>query len=418
MMTYILLRNNKENGPLSLDQIRSMGLRANDLVWVEGQSVCWLNPGEIKELKEHVGIEAASPVAKEPVKKPQEAVYQQPILQEEPIKEKIVETVITEKKEPVISNDLDRYMPRKEAVNEQEEEFPTYKVDENTEIVFPNKQGVYKVKEKEVVPETKYAKPLEEIKEMYVKSLEQRMKKKSFQFYIPPQVKKIAVYAGILIAGLIVGLLISNKGDSKDTLSQEARLAPNRENTGPVTDVAQNPSAQDSFVINDPLPYQPQVEDRMLAQNETREIQDKETETRNDPPASESVKTVSASEPVVDKQSKTEDEPKTKELSLKEMRAFVSVSSNDYVVGSFGGIKNLELTVTNTSKFILDHVVVELKYLKPRDELLRSEHISFYSIGANDSKTIAIPKSTRGVKVSYKVIRVESKDISSNTAGL
>jgi hypothetical protein len=419
MMTYILLRNNKENGPLSLDQIRNMGLRANDLVWVEGQSVCWLNPGEIKELKEHVGREAATPVAKEPLKKPQEAVYQQPILQDEPIKEKIVEPVIIEKKEPVVSNDLDRYMPRKETVKvQEEEEFPTYKVDEQTEIVFPNKQGVYKVKEKEVVPETKYAKPLEEIKEMYVKSLEQRMKKKTFQFYIPPQVKKIAIYAGILIAGLIVGLLISNKGDSKDTLAHEKSVPANAETTVPVTDVAQNPSVQDSFVVNDPLPYQPEAEDRMVAQNETRGIKDREMETRNDPPATEPVKTISASEPVVEKQSKMEDEPKTKELTLKEMRAFVSVSSNDYVVGSFGGIKNLELTVTNTSKFILDHVVVELKYLKPRDELLKSEHISFYSIGANDSKTIAIPKSTRGVKVSYKIIRVESKDISSNTAGL
>jgi hypothetical protein len=419
MMTYILLRNNKETGPLTLDQVRSMGLRSNDLVWVEGQSVCWLNPGEIKELKDHVVVGTATPVAKETVVNHPEIIQQQPTAEKEPVKETIVEPVVAEKKDPVVSDHHERYMPRKAATLVQDdEELPTYKVDKDTEIVFPNKQGVYKVKEKEVIPETKYTKPLEEIKEMYVKSLEERMKKKTFQLNIPPQVKKFASYAAILVAGLVVGLLISNRGKSRDTVSRETGLNNGRENSAPVTDLTQDPSTQDSFIINDPLPYQPAVEDREVAQQETRDLPEKETVTRNDPAPNESLKTVSAPEPVVEKQVKTEDEPKTKELSLKEMRSFVTVSSNDYVVGSFGGIKNLELTVTNTSKFILDHVVVELRYLKPRDELLRSEHISFYSIGANDSKTIAIPKSTRGVKVSYKVIRVESKDISSNTAGL
>lgn len=54
-MTYILLRNNKESTPLSLGELTRMGLKPEDLVWVEGQSVCWLGPGEIQELRSLVG---------------------------------------------------------------------------------------------------------------------------------------------------------------------------------------------------------------------------------------------------------------------------------------------------------------------------------------------------------------------------
>jgi serine/threonine-protein kinase len=117
---------------------------------------------------------------------------------------------------------------------------------------------------------------------------------------------------------------------------------------------------------------------------------------------------------------KTESRPKetTDRSLLKEIRSQVSVKSNNYDVGSFGGIRNLQLTVNNDSKYTLDQVVVELQYLKPRDEFLKSEHISFHDIGPKDSKTVAIPKSTRGVKVSFKILRIESKEVNNATAGL
>ena len=108
----------------------------------------------------------------------------------------------------------------------------------------------------------------------------------------------------------------------------------------------------------------------------------------------------------------------TKIIAVDEMSSLVSVKSNDYSVGSFGGIRNLELTVTNTSKYSLDHVTVELRYLKPRDEFLKTENITFRSIPPNGSQTMAINKSNRGVKVVFKIIRIESKAISGNTAGL
>ena len=51
MSTYLLLRNNKETGPFTIDELKKMSLKAYDLVWVEGKSAAWRYPGEIPEFK-------------------------------------------------------------------------------------------------------------------------------------------------------------------------------------------------------------------------------------------------------------------------------------------------------------------------------------------------------------------------------
>ncbi|HRP56583.1 hypothetical protein [Agriterribacter sp.] len=50
MKEYLLLRNNTELGHYSLEELRAMGLKAYDLVWVENKSCSWKYPSEISEL--------------------------------------------------------------------------------------------------------------------------------------------------------------------------------------------------------------------------------------------------------------------------------------------------------------------------------------------------------------------------------
>ena len=51
MSSYLLLRNNRESGPFTIDEIREMPLKAYDLLWVVGKSAAWRYPGEIPEIK-------------------------------------------------------------------------------------------------------------------------------------------------------------------------------------------------------------------------------------------------------------------------------------------------------------------------------------------------------------------------------
>ena len=50
MKEYLLLRNNNESGPYSLDELKVMGLKAYDLIWIENRSFSWKYPSEINEL--------------------------------------------------------------------------------------------------------------------------------------------------------------------------------------------------------------------------------------------------------------------------------------------------------------------------------------------------------------------------------
>lgn len=51
MKQYLLLRNNRETGPHSLEQLGSIGLFSLDLIWIENESTSWSYPEEIEELK-------------------------------------------------------------------------------------------------------------------------------------------------------------------------------------------------------------------------------------------------------------------------------------------------------------------------------------------------------------------------------
>src|SRR5215471_885459 len=50
-MKYLLLRDNKQTGPYSLEELIAKGLKPYDLVWLEGKSAAWRYPSEMPELK-------------------------------------------------------------------------------------------------------------------------------------------------------------------------------------------------------------------------------------------------------------------------------------------------------------------------------------------------------------------------------
>jgi hypothetical protein len=77
MKEYRLLRNNKESGPYSTGELIQMGLKAYDLVWIEGKSASWRYPSEIAELKPFAPVIEEQPFDrfyKKPVSTPVKAV--------------------------------------------------------------------------------------------------------------------------------------------------------------------------------------------------------------------------------------------------------------------------------------------------------------------------------------------------------
>ena len=96
----------------------------------------------------------------------------------------------------------------------------------------------------------------------------------------------------------------------------------------------------------------------------------------------------------------------------------VSVGANGYSVGTFGGITDLQLTVTNRSVYPLDMVIVEVRYIQANKKVFKTENLYFRGIGAGAALMQQAPKSSRGVRVQYKIMTITSKELGLSYSGI
>ena len=54
MLAFLLLRNNIESGPYSLEELKLAGIWSTDLLWIEGRSNEWQSPDKIEEIRPFV----------------------------------------------------------------------------------------------------------------------------------------------------------------------------------------------------------------------------------------------------------------------------------------------------------------------------------------------------------------------------
>lgn len=392
MTTYILLRKNKESAPLTIEDLKTLDLVPDDRIWVEGQSVYWLSPGEITELKPLLNGKFREVLPHDPEKIPAETK--------------------TETVNKVVQKSEDSYVP------EVEKPIIQHEVIKKAEPVPEKSNGSASVNEywKNYLPkESKTEKPVveevvvrEQTNENYFNPAPHRnypIKRKSG----PPDITRIAVYTGILILGVVAGLLIKNSGGKKNKLTSQTIPSSTASETKKVDSTLLNVTPVDSTVdpviTTDPgttntglKNEEPATEKNLPATSPAKEKNNAGTDSLAAAPVTES------------KNDRKETVENEKKGPSEDISSQVSVKTNDYIVGSFGGIRNLELTVTNNSKYTLDKVTVDLQYLKPRDEFIRSEHIIFSSIPPGGSQKIPVKKSTRGVKVETKILRIDTKE--------
>ncbi|HLZ86295.1 MAG TPA: hypothetical protein VKQ52_03595, partial [Puia sp.] len=107
-----------------------------------------------------------------------------------------------------------------------------------------------------------------------------------------------------------------------------------------------------------------------------------------------------------------------KETAKTSIASQVSVGANGYTVGTFGGINDLQLTVTNHSAYPLDLVVVEIQYIQANKKVYKTENLYFRNIGAGSALMQEAPRTSRGIKVRYKITTINSKDLGLSYSGI
>ena len=88
----------------------------------------------------------------------------------------------------------------------------------------------------------------------------------------------------------------------------------------------------------------------------------------------------------------------------------LSLTLNDFKTGAFGGISGLKCTLFNGSKYPLESVEAEVDYVQANNKVYKTEKILFRDIAAGAQATADAPASSRGVKITTRIIKVNPKE--------
>jgi hypothetical protein len=470
MKMYLLLRNNKQSGPHSLDDLKSMGLKAYDLVWLEGKSAAWRYPSEIDELSSFApAVEeqpfdrffkrpsaAAStaaannnnnndtgvsfrPTTEVPVAIESPSPKSSPISSPMSPGKRIIYVTMPAGKSPAgreTTRDTSiREMPAREPAFRE----PAAETQRETPFREPSREPVVR----EMTPS--YARAAIEDY-----SAQPSAEQTTLVDYLPRRkslkTRTITRFVAIgfcilalLAAGIFIGLSLN-----KDALGLPHKMVA----TGSPTNAEQrvdNPTT----IVHPTAQQLPVPASSPLASTSPSASTRQETPAANTSPLpSATVKTslrsnltsrgdrsahgpvkfttapatrdsaATTSIPVMQREAvhrsdNAETHPASpatvdKEALRTALASQISVGANSYSVGTFGGISDLQVTVTNRSAYPLDLVVVEVQYIQANKKIFRTEELRFRGVGAGSALMLEAPKSSRGIKVQYKVTTINS----------
>lgn len=399
--TYILLRNNSESTPLSLEDLKRIGLLPTDLLWVECQSVCWQKPQEIPELRQLLNqavLPALTPVMDEAMEK-----YTPPVKKETPVTngKKGVYVELPSNYNPATKKEKDITAAKQENKAEQYETTTAQIIN----LTHTNGSGSFNVQ-----PDTGSKEPA-------VRQQPPRDKTEMLESLLKLPGKKIALYAGLVVSGALMMLIIRGTGGKETMRPQPVSQQPKTEIATPVEEVVEEPVTDSSST---PESYEPQ--NIPIAGT----ITERDAASGISTPARKTIASKNAAAnkeplPVTNEQPAKNLPPvpenkEVKKVPVENIASKLQLKPNEYTVVAFGGIRNLKMTLQNDSRYLLDKVSVEIRYLNPEGKVVKTETIDFNFVQPGAEATVAVKKTSRGIKLDYKITSIESKELAGNNS--
>lgn len=428
MNHYRLLRDNKESGPYSQEDLILKGFKPYDLIWVEGKSAGWRYPSEIEELKKFAPVVEEQPYDRF-FKKP--AQQRSPATEEKSSRVSYTSSVPAKKEEepaakiqtrepaytiqPMPARHIHVTLPSGNTVNVTT--INTNNTRKEAVEEKPRFSPIPAEEKKPVFAETitrNYSQPAIETQPVFAEA------EKSSHVPVYPQAayNNNAGFSWTMILGLFVGVA------TLVGLGVMIGLSISRQKN----DVVLNSVVPQKPKVKEPAVNVPAAEDKTsgISQNTDQPQQRGDKELVRNAVIKTVVPSGGSSNPVKDDKPQAglnkpdnpvNNQPETTlpkkpatPVSVIDIEKQVNVTTNGYKVGAFGGISELQCTLVNDSKFALDAVEVEVQYIQANDKVYKTEKLSFKDIAAGTQVTLNAPKSPRGVKVVSRIIKINSKE--------
>ncbi|MBI3718360.1 MAG: DUF4339 domain-containing protein [Sphingobacteriales bacterium] len=468
MATYILLRNNKEEGPYSLNDLISKGLKAYDLVWIEGRSAGWRYPSEIEELKAYAPVVEEQPYDRFYKKSSEQTQTLSAVTSVIETNEPVVtkqqatsnEQLVIHKRQEIIYNEEPITNIQQQEINNQQQATNNYTQSTTNHkqqttnkifVTFPASQSkpvikttVQKpvVEEKKMVVEEKprviinkepqleekFSQPLDDIKKMYVDSLLKQNKNKRNTFVIPEKLKIAAAALFLLLSGTAVGLLINRNKPSTEKVVAANNVPEQKVINSAATEqqpIIETPKVKTSPINNIAIESnhaqtvkQVSVPAKKVEPITKQEKPSEEDVVVNIKPISENRKTTKREQPATNNQQPVITNNKPQTINKPNLAKDLNITASNYKKATFGGISNLEFTVTNNSNYTIDMVAAEVEYYTANKKIYKTETIYFNNIAPNGTQVQKAPDSNRGYEVKYRISLISSKQLGLFTANL
>jgi hypothetical protein len=439
MSLYRLLRNNKETGPFSEEEMIAHGFKPYDLIWVEGRSAGWRYPSEIPAFKAHAPAVEEQPYdrffRKEPPQQhfafsrentiAKDAVTTQPVVQTSvppaptpplkpaPAKSPVSLPDITVQPEALQGKKIHVTLPSGNTVNLQNLVEQSAAAAEEPRSEYAPKPAPVQAKPKPAEPVAAApaieSKPLPEYKPVYAAATSAARPSLSWGL-IAASFIGIATLVGL---GIMIGINVGR--DKKDNGLVQTQPAGHRN----PADMGQNAA------VNAPTTASPvdNMHTSLVAMPDEAALPHAPAETQ---PVKTIVKTIiaqpdkNAAEKNLPKASDNNgaDKPKPKEEAVVAREAApkptlnigkdLFIQTNNFKTGAFGGISSLECTVVNNSRLPLETVEVEIDYVQANSKVYKTEKLLFKDVPANAQITLPAPSSSRGIKIIGRVVKADA----------
>lgn len=364
---YLLLRNNKQQGPYSLEELLQQSLKPFDLVWVEGRSAGWKYPSEIETLKPFLETAEMPAAQTEPVKA--EIEVSSPLIKEEIVHVKSITGRQVYVRMPGGISPVS-FIPQGVAPQEAEES-PSRKLERKAEELYQRAQAFASgesIKEEEPGLDTKYSRSLDDIKEEYSNWLyNQKRGRKSFNYR--KHLKTLAVLAGAVVVFAGIYYLVFD--------NNEPTLLNNQLAIQPVSNAGKaDPKKVQAVVKKKTYPVKKKPSSRVVSPriHKTSKIS--------------SAPVVSKNSQAVKKQEAPVTVPEKKQAEY--LPDLVKIRSN-FSPDDERGVAEFPITVSNNSNEFLRFVAVDIFYLRNNGKQLEKKTLYFNNIGAHQSLTLTAP---------------------------
>jgi hypothetical protein len=396
MSSYLLLRNNKESGPFTIEEIQGMSLKAYDLIWVVGKSAAWRYPGEIQDLKSFappVPEQLTDLYARKSGNKKSDSIIS---AFEDSSQIKISEPVANRTRE---TNGQKTVPGRLVYVNLPAEKKPSPKHQDR--ILF-----------EPVIPDATNQEPAYDFSDLY-------KKRPSGTSHFSGKILWVSTLILLFGTGILTGFFISDRRKFFSTaekpthkkISDQPSTPVNRQEISTPNKLSGIPAGREA---HSRLSGDSSKIDRISTGKSVNGQKKKPTSTGTEKKDADlNIPALSPAIPLQD--SLKQSSLPGIDMLFQQIKAhpenYVSLQAGRYSTGVFGGISSFPITLTNNSQVLLD-LVVYVDYIQNNEKIFKTESLSFNNLEPGESVTLKAPKSPRGVRISthLHVLNTQSAD--------